>query len=81
MENHLTSVVVRDPNELPGIIRAALKSKGMTQTQLASDLGISLKHLNQMLQGHARIRLSMLFEILGHLDVTVTIVPLPQVEG
>ena len=68
-------VVVHDPDEVPGVIRAALTARGMTQTQLAEDLGLSLKHVNQMLQGNAGISLPMLFRILERLDTVLTFIP------
>ena len=71
----MQAVVVRDADELRGIIRESLKARRVTQTQLASDIGITLKHLNQMLQGHAGISLPMLFSIMEHLDTAVVFLP------
>jgi transcriptional regulator with XRE-family HTH domain len=68
--------VVHDPDDVRGVIRAALKARGMTQTQLAADVGLSLKHVNQMLQGQAGISLPMLFRILERLDTVLTFIPI-----
>jgi transcriptional regulator with XRE-family HTH domain len=67
--------VVRDPDELPGAIRTAMKARGVSQTQLARDLGYSAKHVNQMLQGNAGISIEMLFRIMRYLGVAVVFAP------
>ena len=68
-------LVVRDPDDLPGVIRKALKDRGVGQAQMARDLGYSAKHINQMLQGNAGISIDVLFRIMRHLDVAVVFAP------
>lgn len=74
-------VVATKPEDLPRIVRAAMASKGMTHTQLAEHLGFTTKHMSQMMCGRAPIKMSVLFEMLGYLDVAVALIPQRQVEG
>lgn len=51
-------------------VRAALKDVGLTQVQVARDLGISEKHLSQMLTGKADGSLRLWVEMVGLLGMT-----------
>ncbi|OSQ37214.1 HigA family addiction module antitoxin [Thalassospira mesophila] len=47
-----------------------LVPRGITQTVLASDLGISTKHLSQIVNGHARIDSTLAAKIAKVLETT-----------
>lgn len=68
-------LLVGDPDELPGVIRTALTIRGVSQAQLARDLGYSTKHVNQMVQGNAGISIDVLFRIMRYLDVGLVLSP------
>lgn len=45
----------RPADELPALIRTALQTAGLSQAEASRHLGLSTKHLNQMLTGKAPI--------------------------
>lgn len=57
------------------IIKDFRSEKGMTQKQLAKELSISVKHLNQLENGVKYPRWQMLCKILNHLELEFKIIP------
>jgi plasmid maintenance system antidote protein VapI len=57
------------------VLRDRLDETGRTQQQLAADLGITTKHMSQMLTGKAGISLPMLFRILHYSGAGITLAP------
>jgi transcriptional regulator with XRE-family HTH domain len=45
-------------DDLPGLIRTALDGAGISQAEACRRLGLSTKHLNQMLMGKVHLKLS-----------------------
>lgn len=54
-------------------VRTRLKERGMTQAAVADDLGITQKHLSQVLSGKAGASLGLLVELLAVVDLALTV--------
>jgi plasmid maintenance system antidote protein VapI len=52
-------------DDLPGLIRAALDRAGISQAEACRQLGLSTKHMNEMLMGHAILSLTWAERILA----------------
>ena len=52
-------------------IKEVLKVKGITQTQLANQLGMSFNMVNEYTNNRRQPNLTLLFEIAKHLNVNV----------
>ncbi|MGQ4343537.1 hypothetical protein [Streptomyces sp. SAS_275] len=52
-------------DQLRGQVRAALHTAGLSQAEVARQLGVSTKHLNMMLTGAATLTLTWAEGILG----------------
>lgn len=64
------------PDELPALLQRSLRECGWTQADLAVRLGFSEKHVSEMFNGHAGLRLSTLWRIAELLDLTVVLNPM-----
>jgi transcriptional regulator with XRE-family HTH domain len=52
-------------DQLRAHVRAALEAAGLSQAEVARQLGLSYKHMSQMLTGHATLTLTWAEGILG----------------
>jgi len=71
-------------DEITASIRAARKSKAMTQKELGQRVGLPQSHISKIEKGAVDLQLSSLAEIARALDLEVKLVPrkaLPAVEG
>jgi transcriptional regulator with XRE-family HTH domain len=62
-------------------VRAALRNAGLSQASAASDLGISQKHLSQMLTGRATLTLPWAEELLALCGVRLVLDTAPTIPG
>jgi transcriptional regulator with XRE-family HTH domain len=68
-------IVIRDPDEVVPTLRREMKAAGVTQTKLAQDMGMTLKHVNMMLRGKNGIKLVHLLTVCAHLDIGIAFYP------
>lgn len=61
-------------------VRRALRDKGISQAQLARDLGLSPKHVNQMLTGAMDGRLPLWVGMAHRLEMTWQLTPIEPVD-
>ena len=64
-----------DPAYIVLCIRAELAQRGMYHKDLAAHLGITVKHLSQMMNGRNRMSMPILFGCLDYLDMALLLVP------
>ncbi|MGW5173177.1 helix-turn-helix domain-containing protein [Streptomyces sp. NPDC004082] len=66
--------------QLRAHVRAALKAAGISQAEVCRQLGLSTKHLSQMLTGSATLTLTWAEGILGLAGHSVVIGTRPDME-
>ena len=66
---------VRHPDEVRQAIRAHMEENGRFHVLLARHLGITQKHLSQVMHGRAGLSLPLLFAVLSYLDLTLELSP------
>lgn len=62
---------VTRPRDLGDVLRRARLARGLTQEQLADDLGISRRYLHEIEQGKPSLYTERLFALLRELDVVL----------
>lgn len=67
--------IAEDEDDVRKTVRAELLARRVKQRDLAEHLGISEKHLSQMLLGRAGLSLPMLFRMCAHLNLCIMIAP------
>jgi hypothetical protein len=76
--NNPTRRTVRDEHEVRQAIRDAVKADGKFYIQLAKHLGITQKHLSQIMAGRNGLSLPLLFATLSYLGLTLELRPTPE---
>lgn len=61
--------------EVYRLLQEITKSRGITQRQMAEDLGCTQKHLSHVFRGHGRLSVNMLFRIIQYLQVELILLP------
>ncbi len=69
---------LRTPNEIGHLVRDRRKSRGWTQDQLATRLGVSRLWIVQLEQGKATVQLGLVLRTLNELDVPLQVDLQPQ---
>lgn len=69
----MTKTVVRSPERLGEVLARIRTERGLTQAQLADDLGIDRRYIYAIEAGSPNLYARRLFEVLDTLGVTVTI--------
>jgi plasmid maintenance system antidote protein VapI len=64
--------------QLRGHVRAALQAAGVSQAEAARQLGVSTKHVSQMLTGRATLTLTWAEGFLGLCGVAIDITVRPE---
>jgi len=71
MTQHWTSA--RSARDIGATVRRARRARGMTQADLADDLGITRQYLSELENGVDNLYITRLFEVLDRLDLTLRI--------
>jgi len=69
MAGHWTNA--RSPRDIGATVRRARRARGITQAELADDLGITRQYLSELENGVDNLYITRLFEVLDHLDITL----------
>lgn len=64
-----------DPLDVTHRIREELALKGIKHKALAEHLGITQKHLSQIMMGNVRMTVPMLYRILAYLQLSLLLFP------
>lgn len=67
--------VVRNPEQLPGLLRAFRKQAGLTQGQLAARLGITQQTLSALERNASKVGADRLLQLLAMLGVEMVLKP------
>jgi HTH-type transcriptional regulator/antitoxin HipB len=65
--------VVRSPEDLGAFLARLRSAHGLTQEELAAELGISRRYVYEIESGKPNLYARRLFEIINLLDATVTV--------
>ena len=71
MAAHRTSA--RSARDIGATVRRARRARRLTQTDLADELGITRQYLSELENGVDNLYITRLFEVLDHLDLTLTL--------
>lgn len=66
--------------EAGDIIRLAMENRGLSQRQLAREVGLDFTLINSMLQGRRKAGLNSYDKVCRHLDIVISL-RIPLVEG
>lgn len=69
----MAKTVVRSPERLGEVLARIRTERGLTQAQLADDLGIDRRYIYAIESGAPNLYARRLFEVMDTLGVTVTI--------
>lgn len=69
----MTSTVVRSPERLGEVIARIRREAGLTQAELADELGLDRRYLYEIESGRPNLYARRLFEVLDLLGATVLI--------
>ena len=61
----------RSARDLGAYVRRVRRARGITQTELADELGITRQYLSELENGVENLYITRLFEVLDHLDVNL----------
>ncbi|MBD5787519.1 helix-turn-helix domain-containing protein [Cellulosimicrobium terreum] len=61
----------RSARDIGDTVRRARRTRGLTQAQLADELGITRQYLSELENGVDNLYITRLFEVLGELDLTM----------
>lgn len=67
--------VVRNPEQLPSLLRAFRKQAGLTQGQLAARLGITQQTLSALERNASKVGVDRLLQLLAMLGVEMVLQP------
>lgn len=76
-DNTLWSVV-RSPEDLGRYLARLRAARGLTQDELAHELGISRRYIYEIEAGQPNLYARRLFEVINLLDATVTVTSQPE---
>ena len=61
----------RSPRDLGAYLGRVRRARGLTQAQVADELGITRQYLSELENGVDNLYITRLFEVLDELDVTM----------
>lgn len=61
----------RSARDVGAYVRRIRRARGLTQAELADELGITRQYLSELENGVENLYITRLFEVLDHLDVTL----------
>jgi len=61
----------RSARDIGATVRRARRARGITQADLADDLGITRQYLSELENGVDNLYITRLFEVLDHLDIAL----------
>lgn len=70
--------VIRDPADLGSMIRHARMRDGLTQSQLAAQLGVGRQYINELERGKDNLVLARLFAALDRLHLELDAADRPE---
>ena len=69
MAGHWTGA--RSARDVGAYVRRIRRARGLTQAELADELGITRQYLSELENGVDNLYITRLFEVLDHLDITL----------
>lgn len=69
MTGHWTDA--RSARDIGAAVRRVRRAQGITQAELADDLGITRQYLSELENGVDNLYITRLFEVLDHLDISL----------
>jgi transcriptional regulator with XRE-family HTH domain len=69
MTGHWTGA--RSARDIGATVRRVRRAQGITQAELADDLGITRQYLSELENGVDNLYITRLFEVLDHLDISL----------
>jgi transcriptional regulator with XRE-family HTH domain len=65
--------VIRNPEQLGGVVRLKRLEKGLSQVALASQLGVERKWVMHLEAGNSKAELGLVLKVLGVLNLQVSL--------